>query len=299
MAGNEKQLEQRGREKVYCSSCGSLVPPGQENCPVCGMRVKSKKVAGKRRIDPPKVDPSDPEKTGKFAKLESIIPAEQDIRDPYRRENPIRLRNIFVASTAAILIVGTFLLLLIHPWDPNAFASKAQAPYDTSNEANPGKRDSLKGQDGSDEGTGDVESGDEATYKKLLAAYEDFRKQADALDANVDDLETYGFNGDSKAVDAGKETASQIAIAISNDISEVSSTDTTSGKYYQQQQDLITMGNYLRNRADIVSEAWQKVARSSSPARDKASILQPVKGEAANYANLFNQAYGAFTINAP
>lgn len=299
MAATLKQQEQRGHEKVYCSSCGSLVPPGQENCPVCGMRVKTKKAAGKRRINPPKIDPTDPEKTGKFAKLESVIPAEQDIRDPYRRENPIRLRNIFVASTAALLIVGTFLLLLIHPWDPNAFASKAQAPYDTSNEANPGKRDSLKGQDGSDEGSGDVESGDEATYKKLLAAYGDFKKQADALDGNVADLETYGFNGDSKAVDSGKEVASQIALAISNDISEVSSTDTTSGKYYQQQQDLITMGNYLRNRADIVSEAWQKVAQSSNPARDKAAILQPVKSEGANYANLFNKAYSAFSIDAP
>lgn len=291
--------QQTPAEKVYCSSCGSLVPQGQENCPFCGMRVKTKKPAATRKISLPEIDPGDPEKTGKFAKLESVIPAEQETLDPYRRENPIRLRNVLVASLSAVLIVGTFILLLTHPWDPHAFESKAQTPYDTSKEGFPGLMDSLKGQDAGNENADTVESGDEATYKKLLGAYEDFQTQAQALDSNASDLETYGFNGDTKAVEAGRDKANQIKIDISNNIATIQATDTTSGKYYQQQQDLITMGNYLRNRADIIGEAWTNITKSTNPAKEKDTILRPVKTEAQSYANLFNQAYHAFSISAP
>lgn len=288
--------------KTYCPSCATLVPEGVANCPACGMRVRTKAAKPEKRVKPVDVgteEREDDRKTAESPKLESAVPAENEIRDPYHHENPMRLRHVLVASFAALLVVGSGILIITHPWDPHAFDTKATTPADTSQEGFPGQVDALKGQDSNSGDTGEVESGDQATYKKFNTTYQKFSEFSKSLEGSTSDLEKFGFTGDAKAVNDGKSNASQIDIDISNAISEIQSTDVSSGKYYSQQQDLIKMGNYLRNEADILLNAWKKASQSKNPAADKTSILQPVKTNGANYASLFSKAYAAFSMSAP
>ena len=301
--------------KTYCPSCATLVPEGVTNCLACGMRVRTKAVRPKKRevagaaptttaavgavAGAGKNDARDPEKTAESPKLESAIPAETELKDPYHHENPMRLRNVFVASFAALLLVGSGILIITHPWDPHAFDTKATTPADTSQEGFPGQVDALKGQDSNNTDTGEVESGDEATYKTFNNTYQKFGELSKSVESSTSDLEKFGCTGDSKAVTDGRNNASQIDIDISNAISEIQSTDVSSGKYYAQQQDLIKMGNYLRNEADILLNAWKKAAQSKNPSAEKDSILKPVKTNGANYASLFSKAYAAFSMSAP
>ena len=301
--------------KTYCPSCGTLVPEGVENCPVCGMRVRTKAA---KQPKPEKIEAAggaaDPTekieagssskkrgatKKGAAAKLESAIPAENEIKDPYHHENPMRLKSVLVASFAALLVVGSAILLITHPWDPHAFDTRATTPADPTQEYVPDQVDTLKGQDSGNVDSGEIESGDEATYKKFNETYQKFGEYSKSLESSTSDLEKFGFTGDTKAVTERKNNANQLDIDISNLISEIQSTDVSSGKYYSQQQDLIKMGNYLRNEADILLTAWKKAEQSTNPAAEKSSILQPVKTSGANYANLFSEAYAAFSISAP
>ncbi len=307
--------------KTYCPSCGTLVPEGVENCPVCGMRVRTKAA---KQLKPEKIeagggieDATDKTeagssskkgaaakkgtaaKKGVAAKLESAIPAENEIKDPYHHENPMHLKSVLVASFAALLVLGSAILLITHPWDPHAFDTRATTPADLSQEYVPDQVDALKGQDSGNADSGEIESGDEAMYKKFNETYKKFGEYSKSLESSTSDLEKFGFTGDAKAVTEGKNSANQLDIDIPNLISEIQSTDVSSGKYYSQQQDLIKMGNYLRNEADILLTAWKKAEQSTNPATEKSSILQPVKTSGANYANLFSEAYAAFSISAP
>lgn len=301
--------------KTYCPSCGTLVPEGVENCSVCGMRVRTKaakqpkpeKIAAAGAIAgaTEKTDEGSSSKKGSTtkkaaaSKLESAIPAENEIKDPYHHENPMRLKSVMVASFAALVLVGSAILFITHPWDPHAFDTKATTPADPAQEYVPDQVDALKGQDSGNVVAEEVVSGDEATYKKFTNTYLKFGDFSKSLESSTSDLEKFGFTGDAKAVTEGKNNANQLDINISNLISEIQSTDVSSGKYYSQQQDLIKMGNYLRNEADILLTAWKKATQSSNPAAEKNSILQPVKTSGANYANLFSEAYAAFSISAP
>lgn len=282
----------------YCPSCGSLVPEGAAACPSCGMLVEAPPV----RPPAPEGDDADEapvaEETNRLPRIESAVPSEEDLRDPYLREHPIRMRAVVVSIAACLAVVGGAVLLITHPWDPNAFSSRATAPADTSQAGFPGAIDSLTGQD-SRGGSGEVKSGDEATYETLSSAYASFGDLSKKLDDSIELLESRGFSGDAKERQEGQSAAVAIGVEISNAISDVQNADTTSGTYATQKEELVKMGNWLRNRYDIVSAAWSQAASSTDPQSVRSSVLAPVRGEASSYASLFNQAYSSFSIQAP
>ena len=86
---------------------------------------------------------------------------------------------------------------------------------------------------------------------------------------------------------------------ISNCISDIQGVDTTSGTYEDEREELLKMGNWLRNRSDIVSSAWSEAASAPDPSSAREEVLSSVRGEASSFGSLFKQAYSSFSIQAP
>lgn len=285
----------------YCPSCGALVPEGSSSCPKCGMWIDARPAPRRGRRVQATVgeDSTAPDQTNELPRFESAVPSEKDLRDPYLREHPVRLRAVFVAAAACVAIVGGAVLLLAHPWDPDAFSIRATTPADTSQAGFPGTVDTLKGQDSKGAGDGDVKSGDETTYEALSSAYTELGKLSGRLDDSVKLLEEKGFSGTAKERQDGQQKAATLGVEISNCISDIQGTDTTSGAYEDEKEELLKMGNWLRNRSDIVSGAWSDAASASSPASIREETIAPVRGEASSFGTLFKEAYSSFSIKAP
>lgn len=280
----------------YCPSCGAMVPEGSDSCPKCGMPVA--KVAKKDNPQDRKPLPS--QETGRLPRIEPALPAEQDLKDPYLHEQPIRMRSVVLAAIACILVVGGAVLLITHPWDPNAFATRATEPADTSQAGSIASVETLSGQDTSRTNTDTtVKSGDESTYEVLNQAYKELGEYSEDLESSVQRLEDTGISGDSAEREAGRSEAAELAVKISNTISDIESADVTSGTYADARTELLRIGNYLRNRSDIVSAAWSQAASSSDPEAERSQILQSVEGEGSSYGSLFKEGYANFKLTAP
>lgn len=278
----------------YCPSCGAMIPEGAESCPKCGMLVSPAPQRGKkkeRRASPE-------QETGQLPRIEPALPAEQDLKDPYLHEQPIRMRSVVLAAIACILVVGGAVLLITHPWDPQAFSIKPTEPADTSQAGSVAAVETLSGQD-TRSSTDDVKSGDETTYEALKADYQALGEYSEALDDSVDQLESTGISGDSSEREARRTEAAELAVKISNTIANIEAVDVTSGTYADARSELLKIGNYLRNRSDIVSSAWTQAASSSDPEAEKSQILQSVRGEGSSYGSLFKEGYANFTLEAP
>ncbi len=271
-----------------------MVPEGSESCPKCGMPVSPspKSVKTKERR------PSPSQETGRLPRIEPALPAEQDLKDPYLHEQPVRMRSVVLAAIACVLVVGGAVLLITHPWDPDAFATRATEPADTSQAGSVAAVTTLSGQDAATNAD-DVKSGDETTYESLKADYQALGEYAAALDDSVERLEGTGITGDSSEREAGRSDAAELAVKISNAIADIQAVDVTSGTYAEAREELLKIGNYLRNRSDIVSSAWTQAASSSDPKADRAQILQPVRGEGSSYGSLFKEGYANFKLEAP
>ncbi len=285
----------------YCPSCGALVPEGSTNCPKCGMWVESRPAPKRGRRVQATVgdDPAAPDATNELPRFESAVPSEKDLRDPYLREHPVRLRAVFVAAAACVAVVGGAVLLIAHPWDPDAFSIRATAPADTSQAGFPGTVDTLQGQDSKGSGSDTVKSGDETTYEGLSNAYTALGDLSGRLDDSVSELEEKGFSGTAQERQEGQRRAATLGVEISNCISDIQGVDTTSGTYEDEREELLKMGNWLRNRSDIVSSAWSEAASAPDPSSAREEVLSSVRGEASSFGSLFKQAYSSFSIQAP
>lgn len=285
----------------YCQSCGALVPAGATACPKCGMPQKpTREVRIRTRKRPQEVplrEEAAHERTNPLPRIESAIPSEGAF-DAYHRDRMPRMRVVLVAMVAALAVVGGAALFLSHPWNPDAFATRAKEPADTSKAGYPGQVDSLKGQDSSGEQQG-VKSGDQTSYERLEADYKTLGELSDKLDDSVTRLEEKGIEGDKAEREAGSQEAQNLAIQISNCISDIQSTDVSSGTYTTSVQELATMGNYLRNRSDAVSRAWTLAVQAADPASERSSILAPIKGDASSFNSLFKTAYASFKLPEP
>ncbi|BCV18831.1 zinc ribbon domain-containing protein [Leptogranulimonas caecicola] len=291
----------------YCPSCGALVPEGADTCPKCGMWV-GKREPMRVPTNIPLTDPLPgdrqvnaapaPDETNQLPRIESAVPSEHDLRDPYLRERPIRMRTVIVAAIACLAIVGGAILLITHPWNPGADLGAATQPADTSKAGFPGAIDSLTGQDTKGP-TGEVKSGDETSHDILQEAYENLGAYAKQLDDSVTALESRGFSGTSEERSEGFSNASTLGVEISNTINKIQEVDTTSGSYQDSKDELLKMANWLRNRSDAVTTAWKQAAQSENPQSVREQALSSIRGEAASWSTMFESAYANFSLPEP
>ena len=243
------------------------------------------------------IEPSAAEETNSMPRIESAIPSES--RSAHSEDRLPRTKAVLAGALASLVLVGGSVLLISHPWDPNAYVTHNTTERDTSKAGFPGERDKLTGQDSSTEDSGAQISGDEQTLSDLSDAYEKLGKLAEKIDDNADTFDDVAFSGSLEQRKKGASTAKSLSYEVSNLIDDISGIDVTSGTYADDLGHLQTLGNWLRNRVDALNEAWQADVASDDPSSDRSGIEAPLKdAENANgtntYKALFDQNYDAW-----
>lgn len=280
---------------TFCPTCGALVPAGSACCPKCGMPVGTDARTPSREVR----EPSDPGRTNTLPRIESAIPSEPSASgDAYPDDRLPRTKVIVTATLASLLVVGGAALAITHPWDPSATDMRATTPADTSQAGFPGTVSALRGQD-SQTVSQTVVSGDDATLAALEQAWASLGDLSGRTDENERSFKDKAVSGSSSERSAGKAQAQQIAIEVSNLLDQIGEIDVTSGTYTDQRQNLVTLGNWLRNRLDALVAGWTRSAASDDPATEADRIEQPVESQRqangkTSYANLFADSYDSF-----
>ncbi len=252
---------------VWCENCGSQLPRGATQCPHCGTPVSTSPVTVASIVDEKVASIGHTGElagdTSSMARLESAVPPEPD--DGYvssgSRERLPRRRIVVTAVTAALVFVVGGILIVTKPWDPDAYLTHAMEDFDTSMAGYPGFLEVLTGQDSSRVVTEEDDSGSgDSKYDALLEAYTDLADIAEAADEAALDLDELQA-GTSIDVDAVSSQVSALSIRVSNLISNLGQLDMSGTPYEEDQQNIITLANYLRNRLDVMSERCNSEGR--------------------------------------
>lgn len=288
---------------TWCPSCGALVPTGSTVCPKCGMPLVAPEQAApasRSERDGEELR-HERERTTTLPRIESAIPSEPDpgVESAYGREPLPHTKVFVVAALASLLVVGGATLAITHPWDPSASDPRATTPADTSQAGFPGAITALAGQDSTGDVAATVQSADETTFEKLMAAYDELGKISERADASIEKFGELATSGSAKERSSAASEAQQISLDASNLVTTIKDIDvTTTGTYTDQRDHLATLASWLRNRADALYKAWGLSAKSADPEADATEIQAPLKGQGSSdegsYASLFAKNYEAW-----
>ena len=302
----------------WCPSCGALVPPGAKVCPKCLTMVGKEEEEPQQRsirdlklpsvvdvnatsqIGVPTVPSLDALQEREAAKpdedeasIESAIPAAgPDAPSASMRHDRLpKIKDLVFAGVFAILVVSALALIVTHPWDPNNTKNRATTPIDTSTAGSPGNVETLTGQDGVK-----ATSAADTLFSTIESDYARLGELANQINNNEASLFTIGVSSDSSARQQGQSDLYAISIEVSNLISSMSGLDSGAGNYTETLSNLVTLGNWLRNRCDSLTEAWALSVASSDPAADASSIEYPVTktyqtSSKSSYQVLFEENY--------
>lgn len=302
-------------EGRWCESCGSLIPDGAETFPNCGFPAPRPSLRGSGRCQQASEAIGDldettsqgeanptgrddegshsTEETHAIVRIESAIPSAPVPGNPrVDREHALRLRTLAFALIAALVLVGGGVLLITHPWDPNANDPRARAEADTSRAGFPGVVRELRGQDGRVNISTDIQSGDDTTLAKLQNVYIKLGDLKQEVDKNEELYRSTAASGDESVREQGMQAANQLSLDISNLIQSIADIDVTSGTYASDAQNMSTLGNYLRNRMDALARTWKRALRVSSPESHSGEILGYLTDSGqSSWKNQFEQSY--------
>ncbi len=309
------RLEQR-----WCANCGALVPLGADRCSTCGTPVPvnlhlqsnistaNKEILKKAEEERKAREEKSLEEgeTHAMPRIESAVPANPEAYDPLNKhDNFPRARVALVAALASLLVVGGTVLYITHPWNAEAFATKAKVPADTSMAGFPGKKNALS-QDkasGSDaEKT--VLSADELTYQKLMAVYKQYKSYEEELEKSETLLKEKGTMGSADERKAGHDSQEEFAIRLDNTIKSLDEIDITTGTYAQDVSNFKTLGSWLRNWSDDLRKCWKKSAElDNAEGRDDevfAAINEHTDSSGKNtFRSHFDSNYSAWKPTKP
>lgn len=258
---------------VWCPNCGSRVPEGATSCPHCGTPVDedAPKVARvlDERLGDVRWELETADNTHSMPRIESAIPPEPD--DGYHaegsREHLPRTRVVLFSAAAAVGVVLVTVLAVTQPWNPYAYVTHALTDADTSMEGFPGLVQRLTGQDPSPEETNETGNRD-VYYDQLKEAYDKLGDISSRMDANEQTLDAV-LAGDESQREQGASDAQSLSLELSNLLSQVGSYDLSSSPYVGDQKNIITLGNYLRNRMDAITSGWNGNGKGSTDAWKK------------------------------
>lgn len=321
---------------TYCVSCGALVPAGSSICPHCGIAVDaatlqsgvhispkslagashSTNIQGRALSNLPDIDELDEtetthimpklkesaNQTHTMPRLDSAIPAEPTAEEEenYGASAVQRTRIFAIAAIASLVIIGGAAVLITHPWNPLQNNQRATTAADVSTAGYPGEVEHLSGQDKEEAKT--AVDADEQTYNYLTEYHTELAQLSKDADDLEDLLDTTGVSGTADERASGYEDAQQLSLDISNLVTKIAGVDTSAtGTYTQDQENLSTLGNWLRNRIEALERAWKLSAQSSDPTADTSSILAPMQGNRRSdgseaYVNLFDENYAAWAV---
>ena len=307
------------QDASWCPNCGALVAPGAKVCPKCLTLVddaadKEPHERSLRDLDLPNIDDIDAtsqigvptvpsldalqrkresEPSGPDPAIESAIPAAgPDVPSASMRHDKMpKIKDLAFAGFFAVIVVSALALVVTHPWDPNNTSERATTPIDTSTAGSPGNVETLSGQDGVK-----ATSASDKLFETLESDYTRLGELANQVNNNEASLFSIGVSSDLSARQQGQSDLYAISIEVSNLISSFTGLDDGAGAYTETISNLRTLGNWLRNRCDSLTEAWALSVASSDPAADASSIEYPVTktyetSSKSSYQLLFEQNY--------
>ena len=213
-------------------------------------------------------------------------------------------RAFVSAAIASIVFVAGLALILVHPWNPDAYTQRAQQPADVSKAGFPGVLQSLAGQDAPARSAKTGLSADEATYKILHKVYVQYGTLAKRLDENQKLFQDIAFSGTQEERGQGAEQARSLSFKISNTLAELDHVDTSSDTYAEARENLVKLGNWLRNRSDALNKAWNLSINSKDLSADASRIKAPIAGDGSGVSansnkQLFDLHYEEWAPKAP
>ena len=294
----------------WCPSCGAGVGWQDEVCPSCGFPLEREwgtptdpAVPMATLGDAPKPIEEQVDETADtraIPRIESAIPPEDDPTSKVAALEVMPHTSRFVlAAVASVLLVCGLALAITHPWNPDANSIRATKEADTSMAGFPGTVETLSGQDSDGSGVVAVPSGDDATLAQLVEAYGKLGRYAERADQSRQLFDEVAFGSDLDERTRGRREAEALAIDVSNLIARLEEVDVTSGLYAEERDNLLTLGNWLRNRVDTLSTAWKAAVDASDPAAERDEILAILKrdddAQGANaYKTYFDDNYEAW-----
>lgn len=277
---------------TWCPGCGALVPPGADACPKCGRLVREQEPQRQvRELDLPEVGDFDEDaaaRTGVMTRIESAIPAVDEASPAATRDRMPRPRAFAFAAIFAVALVGGAVLLITHPWDPMASVTRASEPADTSMSGFPGLVETLSGQDRDAEGSDDQAS--PTSQESLAQLHATLGELADKVDESEAALRDACASGDGSALDEGAEKAESTSIAVSNAIATIGQIDDAGGERAEDIEHLLTLGNWLRNRCDALTGAWE-VALGAEDLTAASESVDARLDSASDYRALFERNF--------
>ena len=281
----------------WCPVCGALLDPNCEACPKCGSPTGTGRQEARvqRKIKLPQVSDEhlDADGTGVITRIESAIPPETpDPNSPVSLQDRLpRTRKFLVAAACAIAVVGGLALYITHPWNSSMFDIRATTPADTSQAGAMDAKEQLSGQDGST-----TEATDDALFDSISSDYEKLGELSERIDAAESAFDEKATSGTSDERTAAKSDVYAISIELSNLISDIASLDTGAGSYQDDIEHLLSLGNWLRNRTDALTNGWAKSVEAEDPSQEADAILSCVhqyydaNGQS-SYKTLFKRNY--------
>ena len=292
----------------WCPSCGVSVDWEDEVCPNCGLpmeRAWGQPIPQSQQAALLTVEEMTPDEqveieeqdTKVIPRIESALPAENDPTSKVAiHEAMPRIRGMLLAGVASIALIGGAALALSHPWNPDAYSTRATEEADTSMAGFPGTVESLSGQDSNDGAPVEVLSGDDATYAELVEAYNKLAKYEERANESETLFLEVAFGDDLDEQARGKRELDALAIDVSNLIEGLEQIDVTSGTYVDQRDNLLTLANWMRNRVDTLGAAWKADVESADAAADQESLMALLTKDnddsgQSTYKTLFDEHY--------
>ena len=206
-----------------------------------------------------------------------------------------KTRSLVVAALFAVFVVGGAALLITHPWDPSATQTRATTPADTSRSGYPGEVKELSGQDARK--TEEAEDGGQQNVTEedgLSRAYASLADYSDRVDENEQELRDACEDLSSADFSSGLKEAQAVSLDVSNLIARI---ELLTGVDEEDVENLLTLGNWLRNRCDALTEAWELGASSDDLEGNIDSILAGAD-ESAEYGRHFDDNYEGWNPSA-
>ncbi len=279
---------------TWCPACGSVVSREMAACPYCGLPLFGQSDP----LDPSSAEPVDPAErdTRLLPRMQNAIPL-PELQEDDEPKSPRAAKSLLIACVAVGVVVLATVLVLAHPWDPHLYDTRASTPADTSMEGFPGTVERLSAQDKTAEETKPL-TADEATFEALTGALETADTLSDELNQEMQDLSAAPSASDETRETWAKQ-AEATSIRISNLITEVQAADVTTGTYASSRDELVTMGNYLRNRADALTSAWQAILAPGASEDDAQAAIDQARASDGAFSSLYQEARDGFTLEEP
>ncbi|MDO4537594.1 MAG: hypothetical protein Q4B54_05480 [Coriobacteriales bacterium] len=205
------------------------------------------------------------------------------------------LRQILIASFAAIALVGGTALYITRPWNPNAYVIHATQDADRSAEGNVAPVSHLSSQDTS-ENKKQQENAQAAAnaleaYKVDLASYS---QRADELRER---LNKQLMNNDAAMGEQGEREASSLRDEFAARTAEMQGMELYSEELTSKREKLTLLAGYLQGKLNVLADAWTTSVRLSGTLEWDGSVRSVLAGASSEYSyqewhDLFTNAYG-------